>query len=411
MAVLQQQIIWDTTSVANFNSASSSISAALAQMGLVQTNDTGQVVWTASLVAISGATRSGSNTIYNYTLSSGPVLRIGMSFIITGMANGGNNGTFTVTALGAGTFTVANASGVTESGSTGSGTTTANASVPANNFSSTFTIYEVWKFNDSLASTCPIFLKIWYGTTSVQSTPIYAYALQLQVGTGSNGTGTLTGNTFQVQTIWYNGSNFSTGNNWGSTNTGTTPWECNFSYDSGRIAMMLWRNCSTPAIAPCLFAIERSRDQYGNYTASYFTVVSTGTFVNSFSSTAAYTTSGQASIFAPNTGGIYSNTWGYPGNNPFATGMLSTVNVQIATLYGGTFAVLPIFPMVGKADNPLTSVVVVKAGDQSEGGVFTASMYGTQHTFLFSKAFSFQLTNQGHTTVIPNGNGMAIRWD
>ena len=41
--------------------------------------------------------------------------------IISGMQNSGNNGSFKVTTFGAGTFTVANASGVTESGSSGTG--------------------------------------------------------------------------------------------------------------------------------------------------------------------------------------------------------------------------------------------------------------------------------------------------
>jgi hypothetical protein len=38
------------------------------------------------------------------------------------MKDGGNNGTFTITALGTGTFTVSNAAGVTASGQGGTGT-------------------------------------------------------------------------------------------------------------------------------------------------------------------------------------------------------------------------------------------------------------------------------------------------
>jgi uncharacterized protein (TIGR02217 family) len=76
-----------------------------------------------SNVSISAASISGINTTYTYTLSSGAALEVGMRIVITGMTNAGNNGTFYITALGAGTFTVVNASGVNASGQTGSGVT------------------------------------------------------------------------------------------------------------------------------------------------------------------------------------------------------------------------------------------------------------------------------------------------
>jgi hypothetical protein len=55
--------------------------------------------------------------------------------------------------------------------------------------SSAFGGYEVWRFNDSLQSAAPVFLKIEYGSSSNQGTP----ALRVTLGTGSNGAGTLTG--------------------------------------------------------------------------------------------------------------------------------------------------------------------------------------------------------------------------
>jgi len=76
-------------------------------------------------VDISAALLNGSNTTYTYTVVSGLPLKIGMSIAISGMANPGNNGTFTITALGAGTFTVINASGVTANNQAGSGVVTA----------------------------------------------------------------------------------------------------------------------------------------------------------------------------------------------------------------------------------------------------------------------------------------------
>ncbi len=75
-----------------------------------------------STVDIAGASQSGSNTTYTYTLVSGTPLRVGMSIAIQSMGDPGNDGTFAITALGTGTFTVRNTSGVMASSQHGTGT-------------------------------------------------------------------------------------------------------------------------------------------------------------------------------------------------------------------------------------------------------------------------------------------------
>jgi hypothetical protein len=49
--------------------------------------------------------------------------------------------------------------------------------------------YEIWRFNDSLQSTSPIFIKLEYGTNGAADRP----NVWITVATGSNGAGTLTG--------------------------------------------------------------------------------------------------------------------------------------------------------------------------------------------------------------------------
>src|SRR5262245_813211 len=49
--------------------------------------------------------------------------------------------------------------------------------------------YEIWRFNDTLQATAPIFLKIEYGTGTTALAP----TMWITVGTGSNGSGTITG--------------------------------------------------------------------------------------------------------------------------------------------------------------------------------------------------------------------------
>lgn len=49
--------------------------------------------------------------------------------------------------------------------------------------------YEVWRFNDSLQGSAPIFFKLYYGTGTTTNGP----RLRVEVGTASNGSGTLSG--------------------------------------------------------------------------------------------------------------------------------------------------------------------------------------------------------------------------
>jgi DNA-binding beta-propeller fold protein YncE len=78
-------------------------------------------------VNISAASQSGTTTTYAYTLISGPPLRAGMSIAISGIVGGTNNpddGTFSISAVGTGTFNAENPSGVAATGQNGTGTVT-----------------------------------------------------------------------------------------------------------------------------------------------------------------------------------------------------------------------------------------------------------------------------------------------
>jgi YVTN family beta-propeller protein len=72
-------------------------------------------------VSVTAVAQSGSATNYTYTLTSGPALRPGMEMVVSGMADAGNNGTFTLAAVNTGAFTVINATGTTASSQTGTG--------------------------------------------------------------------------------------------------------------------------------------------------------------------------------------------------------------------------------------------------------------------------------------------------
>jgi hypothetical protein len=76
-----------------------------------------------TVVSISAAAQSGGNTTYTYTLTSGPDLLNNnlVTLTITGMQDAGNNGSFSLNSVGAGTFTVTNPTGVTRGGQLGTG--------------------------------------------------------------------------------------------------------------------------------------------------------------------------------------------------------------------------------------------------------------------------------------------------
>ena len=74
-----------------------------------------------------GLSRHGESWLYTSRGCGfvGPPLRVGTSITITGMSDSTkNDGTFSISAVGTGTFNVDNASGVTATGQTGTGTVT-----------------------------------------------------------------------------------------------------------------------------------------------------------------------------------------------------------------------------------------------------------------------------------------------
>lgn len=54
--------------------------------------------------------------------------------------------------------------------------------------------YEIWRFNDAMQSTAPIYLRFDYGTGGATASP----RIQVTVGTGSNGSGTITGTALSI---------------------------------------------------------------------------------------------------------------------------------------------------------------------------------------------------------------------
>jgi YVTN family beta-propeller protein len=81
----------------------------------------GQQVSISAASQTAATSTTPATTTYSYALTSGTGLQVGMSIFVSGMTDVGNNGNFVISALGSGTFTVANSSGVTNSTQSGVG--------------------------------------------------------------------------------------------------------------------------------------------------------------------------------------------------------------------------------------------------------------------------------------------------
>lgn len=89
------------------------------------------------------------------------------------------------------------AAGLVQTSDTGQLTTPVSASRPASNTSAG---YWIFRFDDSLQGSAPIFIRIEVGTGSSAAVP----RIMASVGTGTNGSGTITGAIFAVSQITVN---------------------------------------------------------------------------------------------------------------------------------------------------------------------------------------------------------------
>ena len=351
--------VGSTNTLAYFPDWEKAISDAFAALGWVQTNDTGQVVWTATVLTFTEVA-VGAAAVYSYSSYTGPAPRIGMSVAVTGFATGGNNVTATLTAVSggaSGTVTVVPSTQANEVHA-GSGTTTALAAAPAaNNY-----VYEIWGMGDALQATSPFYLKIECGTGGTANGP----NIFVTLGTGSNGAGTLSGNV---------SSRVSIGNNTGNT---TTAYVCDFSGDTNRFGCILWRN-STGTMSR-IFCVDRSKNSAGSDTGDYATLVTCG-----------YTGATQQSVFKASMDRLspmeYSTASRWVTVLPI-TATSGSVNNHVH--------VSPIFPMVGQVDNPSIMALVALAADYAENDSIVATLYGSAHTYKFTKSTGIPIVgNQG----------------
>lgn len=211
---------------------------------------------------------------------------------------------------------------------------------------STYAGYEIWRFNDTLQTTFPVYFKIEYGEGSNVDGP----AVRVRFGTGSDGVGNITGSVSTpriAQTVTQAAACIvvgGTGNN-------------RFSFAGGFLAASVRGLC---------FSFERMKDATGNDTSEG--VMWCGHSSGNASNTAAVQL---CTLWNPSLG-----DYGLAETNlmgMFPTG--STMKTVTQTM------VTPCLHNKGVWANPQLGVVGYYTGDIAPNGTFAAYMYGTAHTY------------------------------
>ena len=214
--------------------------------------------------------------------------------------------------------------------------------------------YEIWRFNDALQGTAPIYIRFDYGSNSVQAAP----RIQVTVGTGSNGTGTITGTALTTARSML-GAN-------GNTYNSDVTIPSYFCFKDGHLGIA-WKTSTSAAGTTtgvsALFMISRTVDSAGAADA-------TGAIVVWGASTSASLTATQALRFAATATAFTAAT------QPSQTALGFFAQAQAASTVSGDNQFALGFTWTPRMQ-PLLSPIGVIDTEVAVGATFTATPVGT----------------------------------
>lgn len=235
--------------------------------------------------------------------------------------------------------------------------------------------YEVWRFNDALQATAPVFIRVEYRTSTGY---YFCGAVRMAVGSGTNGAGALTGSVSD-------GTSFITAVGSDIAGTGAYPHytagDGGFLTHAGPMATQA-NICST-------FVIDRFRDADGSPNGE-----------------------GVSILFCPNsaTGSKSAHVkFGSPGTAPTLTGVPSPW-VPGTKLEGADTGVAPILPASPAFRPAIVGAFLYVSTDIAQGSDIVVPVYGANHTFKTLGGWSGYWAS-------PPGSGfsatacVAVRWE
>lgn len=236
--------------------------------------------------------------------------------------------------------------------------------------------YEMYRFNDALQATAPVFIKIEYGTGGSATTPI----TWIDAGTGTDGAGTLTGLGLTRATL--NQSGIPVGG-------GSTPYNTQISHKNGFLGVSFKNGASADSsgAAHSAFFIGRSCDPVtGAENGNGLYIARTSSTPNQFHwqfvdfVNATVTTAGATGCLVA-------------GN---VTGSLVSGSPQLYRNFGG-------FPRM----IPLLHIVTVISAEIPAGSVFSEAIVGTTpRTYLSLGSYIKGASANGNVA-----HGLAMLWE
>lgn len=220
--------------------------------------------------------------------------------------------------------------------------------------------YEIWRFNDTLQATAPVYLKLEWGIGPGNGGYLQAMSMWVTIGTGSNGTGSLTGQVGGRRQFSQYGDASSPG-----VMTGATHY---VSAANNRLCAAFAPAYGSGAKSAFGFSVERAKDATGADDG-------TGVFrhVWGFTTGGATTFAGSAHQFLP-------FPTGSAGGEDVAPPVAS--HGQGSAVAGADVGVFPVFPAWGILKNPSTNLIVYKTSDIGALATISVPLYGTNRTYL-----------------------------
>lgn len=207
--------------------------------------------------------------------------------------------------------------------------------------------YEMWRFNDTLQATAPVFIKMEYGTgggVTIQS-------LWMTVGTNTNGAGSLLGQVGARYRCF-------------ATTADAANYISYFSGANNRIAFALNANKNASNNIGMILSVERTKDATGADDA-------TGICMFSMGGSSATVFNAQDQI-VPFTGVVPA-----ADASPAIASGTGTSGV-----FGTDVGVFPHFPVFGKALPPELGLLSYKNADIAAISQISVTLYGTAHNYL-----------------------------
>lgn len=235
--------------------------------------------------------------------------------------------------------------------------------------------YEIYRFNDSLQATKPVYIKIEYGTGSVLARP----GMWVTVGTGSNGAGTITGQIGTRQSLIAN-----------AAPTSGVAYLHYVSVSTDRLVLATGIDTVTGTL-PIMIAVERTRDSTGTATGDGITTI--------FGCGVTATTNNFFFQLIPFLGAIATAVTAAPVVAP-GHGSIAASGTDVALAVPQIFLGKP-FYMLG--------LVLGRAADLGSG-TFTAIVLGSTHTYLAFGASLSALSMHG-TNAATGVEAWAILWE